>query len=324
MSENNTVTVGNDPAAAAVKPPKKKRRPLSLEKKQARMGYIFVIPLLFGLCFLFLPNIVNTVIFSLNDTEITPNGYVLHWRGLYYYNKALTENPQFTKLLISSYGEMVAQVPTIVVFSLFFASILNQKFKGRVVARAIFFLPVIISTGVMLSVNSAFNLVDFASGRSSLNDAIDTASASGLDITMLLKELNLGEGITDFIASAANGVYDIVSSSGMQIFILLAAFQEIPNPLYEAAQVEGCSKWETFWKITIPMVSRQIVVVTVYTVIDSFTKNNSALFKYISDNTWSRTQYADGTSMYMIYALSLAVVLGLVAGLTSLISKKLK
>ncbi len=322
MSENPIAVAEN--ATVAVKPPRKRRRPLSLEKKQARMGYVFVLPLIFGLCFLFIPNMINTVIFSLNDTQMTPDGYILEWKGLYYYSKALLSNPNFNKLLISSYGEMLVQVPTIVVFSLFFASILNQKFKGRVVARAIFFLPVIISTGVMISVNSSFDLVTFASGRASLNDAVDAASSTGLDITQLLTQLNLGESFTKFIASAANGVYDIVSSSGMQIFILLAAFQEIPNPLYEAAEVEGCSKWETFWKITIPMVSRQIVVVAVYTVIDSFTRNDSELFTYISDNTWSRSQYADGTSMYMLYALSLALVLGAIAGIASLVSKKMK
>lgn len=295
--------------------PMRRRRHMSVESRQARMGYVFCLPLILGLAILFIPNIVKTVLYSLNETVITGDGYYLVWQGLENYHRALFVNADFPQLLVSSYGEMILQVPVIVIFSLFFASVLNQKFHGRVVARAIFFLPVILATGIVLKVDAEFDLTSIMPSRSTLNDAVGTAASGGMfGLEGLLTSLNFSESLIKFVSSAANGVYDIVNNSGMQIFILLAAFQEIPNSLYEAAQVEGCSKWETFWKITIPMVSRQIVVVTVYTIIDSFTKNNSALFSYISDKAWgSGSAYSLAMSMYLIYIVSLALILGLAA-----------
>ncbi|MBR5451826.1 MAG: sugar ABC transporter permease [Clostridia bacterium] len=304
---------------------KRKRRSLSVERKQSFMGYIFCLPFIIGLIALYIPNIIDTVVFSFNDTIILDGGgYRLEWLGLRWYNHSLFVDEKFIQLLWSSIGEMLVQVPTIVVFSLFFASVLNQEFRGRVVARAIFFLPVVLATGIVLRVDNAFDLVAKVPSRDTLNDAIGTVGASGVDITEFLLSMNLGEDITKFLATTANGVYDIVNRSGMQIFILLAAFQEIPNSLYEAAQVEGCSKWETFWKITIPMVSKQIVVVTVYTIIDSFTRNDSALFLYIDEISWNGSPYAYATSMYIIYIVVLAALLGGAAFIASRFMKKSK
>lgn len=302
-----------------------KRKPISVEKRQSRMGYVFCLPLIIGLALIFLPNIVETILYSINDTVIDSNGFHLEWKGLFYYHRALFVNADFPQLLAGSYGTMFLQVPTIVVFSLFIASVLNQKFRGRVVARAIFFLPVVLATGIVLKVNAEADIMSIASNRSVMNDVIGGAGESGLNaLSELLLSLNLGEDLVKFVSGAAQGVYDIVNNSGLQIFILLAAFQEIPNSLYEAAAVEGCSKWETFWKITIPSVSRQIVVVSVYTIIDAFTKNDSPLFTYINTKAWDGSPYAYATSMYIIYIISLALVLGLVAWLVSKLLKNLK
>ena len=273
---------------------------------------------------MFIPELVETIIYSLNDIVITDDGFTLSWQGFKYYNSALFRNADFPQLLVSSFGEMIVQVPTIVVFSLFIASVLNTKFVGRVAARAIFFLPVVLATGIVLKLDLESNMMNFVSNRSSLDDAIAAATGGGFSIEEILLSLNLGDEVVKFISGAANGVRDIINNSGLQIFILLAAFQEIPNSLYEAASVEGCSRWETFWKITIPMVSRQIVVVSVYTIIDAFTKNNSSLFLYISKKASDGSQYAVSTSMYVIYIVSLAIVLGLIALILSKVLKKLK
>lgn len=303
---------------------KKRRRHLSVEKKQSFMGYVFCAPFILGLLALFIPNIIDTIVFSVTKTHmLEEGGYTLEWIGFQWYAHALTENKDFPQLLVSSIAEMCVQVPTIVIFSLFFASILNQEFRGRVIARAIFFLPVVLATGIVLRVDNAFNLLTRMPSRDTLNDSIGVpGGAAGINVSEFLLSLNLGEDITKFLATTSNGVYDIVNRSGMQIFILLAAFQEIPNSLYEAAQVEGCSKWETFWKITIPMVSKQIVVVTVYTIIDAFTRNDSALFVYLSGKSDVAGDYAVATSMYIIYILVLAVLLGALALIARLATKK--
>lgn len=286
---------------------KGKKKKMSFEKKQRLAGYIFILPLIFGACCFFIPNIVKTVIFSLNEIEVGNSSYTLVPKGIKYYYDALFVNADFIQYVIKSLGEMLVQVPTIIIFSLFMASVLNQKFRGRVVARAIFFLPVVLATGIVTKADMAYDLVNSLSGRTVLEESGQLLNMSGF-----LYSLNFSETLIKIVVNAANGIEDIVNSSGMQIFILLAAFQEIPISSYEAAAVEGASAWETFWKITIPSVRSQIVVTAVYTVIDTFTKPDNQVFNYIHGIAFQGNQYGYAMAMYIIYLVALAAMLGIV------------
>lgn len=285
---------------------KKQKRSMSFEKKQRLAGYIFISPLIFGVCVLFLPSIIKTVIFSLNDIEIGNSSYTLVWKGYKYYYDALFVNADYIQYVIKSLGEMLIYVPTIIVFSLFMASMLNQKFRGRVLARSIFFLPVVLATGIVTKADMAYDLVNSLTGRTVLEESGQLVNMAGF-----LYSLNFSETLIEVVVSAANGIEDIINSSGMQIFILLAAFQEIPVASYEAAAVEGASKWETFWKITIPSVKSQIIVTAVYTVIDIFTKTDNQLFNYIYNIGFQGNQYGYAMAMYIIYLLAIGVMLGI-------------
>jgi len=286
---------------------KKKRKGSSLEKTRAKYGYIFSLPLILG-SLLFARNMIQTILFSINETIIETGGYSLKWAGFQYYYKAFFVDPKFIQYVVSSLGEILVQVPVILVFSLFMAMVLNQEFKGRVVARAIFFLPVILSTGIITKVetNAGMNTL------MSIRDALDAGeTAGGLELTQLLISMNFNETLTEIVVDAANGINTIVNSSGVQIFVFLAAFQQIPPSVYEAAQVEGCSKWVLFWKIVIPMTAKQIIVAGVYTIIDVFTRSDSKLFDYIYKMAYEGNQYSYAMAMYLIYALGLAVMLGI-------------
>lgn len=287
---------------------KKKIKNLSLEKRRARYGYLFTFPFILGAIF-FIRNMAQTVEFSINETIIHSGGYTLEWAGFQYYVRALVEDTKFLQYMVAALGELVVQVPIIVIFSLFMAMVLNQEFKGRVIARAIFFLPVILSTGIISTVDAGANLEGVMSIRGAL-EAGEGATAS-MDFQQLLLSFNFNETLTDIVVSAANGISEIVNSSGIQIFIFLAAFQQIPESVYEAAQVEGCSKWELFWKIIIPMTSKQIVVAAVYTIIDVFTRNESELFQYIHMTAYEGNQYSFAMAMYVIYAIGLGIMLGI-------------
>lgn len=284
-----------------------KRRRMSFEKKQRLAGYIFISPLIFGVCVLFLPNIVKTVIFSLNDIVLGDSAYTLEWRGFQYYYEALFVNADFIQYVIASLGEMLISVPTIIVFSLFMASVLNQKFHGRVLARAIFFLPVVLATGIVTKTDMMYDLVAAIDGRVTLEE-----SGQLVNMASFLYSLNFNKTLTGIVVNAANGIETIVTSSGMQIFILLAAFQEIPLSSYEAAAVEGASKWETFWKITIPSVKSQIIVTAVYTVIDIFTRTDNAIFNYIHDVGFAGNQYGYAMAMYILYLFAVGVMIAIV------------
>ena len=289
---------------------KKKKRNVSLEQKRARYGYLFTLPFILGAVF-FLRNLAQTVVFSLNETVMNPGGYTLEWAGFQYYVRALTQDTKFVQYVVASLGNLLVQVPVIVIFSLFMAMVLNQEFKGRVIARAIFFLPVILSTGIISTVDSGANL----EGIMAIRGALETGgemSRNMMDFQQILLSMNFNETLTDIVVSAANGISDIVNSSGIQIFIFLAAFQQISPAVYEAAEVEGCSKWELFWKIIIPMNAKQIIVAAVYTIIDVFTKNDSELFDYIHTMAYEGNQYSYAMAMYVIYAVGLGIMLGIV------------
>lgn len=284
-----------------------KKKVASLERRRARYGYVFTLPLVLGLIALFIPNIVQTVLYSLNETVIDTSGYTLEWAGFKYYIKAFFEDAKFLQYTLSSLGELLVQVPVILIFSLFMAMVLNQEFKGRVIARAIFFLPVVLSTGIISRVEASTQLSSLMSTR----DALESVQGTQFDLSQLLLSMNFNETLSEIVVNAAREITDIVNASGMQIFIFLAAFQQISPSVYEAAQVEGCSKWVMFWKIVIPMTSKQILVAGVYTVIDVFTRTDGTLFTYIQDMAYKNNQYSYAMAMYLIYAMSLGVMMGI-------------
>lgn len=295
-------------------------RRLSFEQRQMRAGYLFILPLIVGVLFFFLPNMVQSFRLSVSHISLPTGGgrYTLSAAGFQHYITALTEDSFFTRKAVESILKMAVNVPTVLIFSLFIATLLNQKFKGRIVARTIFFIPVILSTGIVGLIDS-WDL-GYYMGTGSMNDAL--SSAQSLDFNALLSSLNFSPQLMEIVVGAADGIYDVVQSSGMQIFIFLAAFQEIPEALYEAARVEGCTNWEVFWKITIPLVSPQIVVNAVYTLVDSFTQADNELFTYIQELAFSQNQYPLATSMYLIYLVGLGLALALVGwGLSRFLKK---
>jgi len=288
------------------------RKTLSLERKQQRIGILFLLPLLLGIVFIFIPNLVKTFVFTLNNIEIVSDGYRLDYVGLKNYVELFTQEDTFRRQLLSSMRTLVTETPVLVIFSLFIATVLNQNFSGRMLARAIFFVPVILATGVIMRIESSTDLLNFIeSGRTlKTGSSLDNVTVSLFDMQEMLSSLHFNETLIGIVTGAANSISHIIMSSGMQIFILLAGLQEIPQSLYEAAHTEGCSAWEAFWKITFPMISPQIVVCLVYTVVNTFTDANNPLFLYINQiSSYGVSQYGFATAMYMVTLASIAVIL---------------
>lgn len=295
-----------------------KKSIISLERRKIRAAYFFILPLIIGTVFFFVPNLIKSVWFSLNEISILSGGggYQLSFKGIGSYRTALFEDSHFVRYAVESLGKILLRVPTILIFSLFIASILNQQFKGRIVARTVFFVPVILATGIVGLLNS-WDL-SYYMGSDAMSDALGGAQFALSDFLM---SLDFNEQFMEIVTSAASGVASIVNSSGLQIFIFLAAFQEVPEALFEAARVEGCTGWEIFWKITFPMVAPQLTVNAVYTVVDSFTQSNDTLFTYIEELAFSQNQYSTAMAMYVIYLAGLAI---LMAAVSLLLAKMMK
>lgn len=293
---------------------RKKRRGLSLSQKRAMMGYLFVSPYIIGLIVFFAYPIIQSFIFSLNRFEIVQDGYKLIPNGFDYYYRALYVYPDFVRNLIEAILNMVTNVPLIIIFSFFAANLLNQKFKGRALARAIFFLPVILTSGVMRTVDSG-DLLQSSIGLTQTDSSQGAIQA--IELARVLFQTRLNPTFINYIISAVDRIYEIVSTSGVQILVFLAGLQSIPPSLFEASNIEGATGWENFWKITFPMISPLILVNTVYTVIDTLTGSSNAVMQLIEDIAFSQNNYGLSAAMSWIYFVSIMAVVGIIAWIIS-------
>ena len=199
------------------------------------------------------------------------------------------------------------------------AIILNQKMAGRTVFRAIFFLPVILCTGIIDSIdaNNAFlEAMNNASGTIDDGTGQGEGIMSAMDLQSLLGNIKIGTGLVEYVVGLVNDIFDIVSRSGVQMLIFLSGLQSISPAIYESCQIEGASAWETFWKITLPMISPMILVNAIFTVIDAFTAADNRMMSFIQGITKADNR-PEAAAMYWVYIL---VVLGVIA-LVALIMK---
>lgn len=284
-----------------------KKRKSSLLRRREYYGYFFILPLIIGVLFIFIPNLYHTLQYSVSSLELGKKGYDAAFEGFSQYKAAFTKDANFVPYLVTELKSFLTDVPVITIFSMFIAVLLNGKFHGRTAARLIFFIPVILSTGIISSIESSTDLL--ANVEAGMTSS-DTSLVSGL--SNMLLQMNLPKFIIDIIGSAISGIYSVVQRSGMQIFILLTGLQQIPNSLYEAAQVEGCNGWESFWKITFPMMGPHIRISIVYTIVDLTSRTDTVLAKYINLLAFRSNMFSLGTAMYVIYLLIVLVIVAIV------------
>ncbi len=290
---------------------------LTLPGREALAGIGFALPFLIGFFGLFLPMIIKSVSYSFSNMTVESTGYVLTKaakNGFEHYIRALTIDPDFNRMLLEAVIDMFTKVPLVLIFSFFMANLLNQKFHGRAVARSILFLPVILTSGVILGLESSDLLVTTLSPAEMTGTDFSTImNVSGF----LLQYTDLPDSAINFLANAVNGIYSIIIASGVQILIFLAGLQSISPSLYEASSMEGATAWENFWKITFPMISPLILVNSVYTIIDSFTSETNEIMKDIKNTIFGEVKYGLGSAMAWIYFICIAVILLIVGGVIS-------
>ena len=302
----------------------KAKKPASLDKKKARAGWWFVLPFVIGFVVLYIPMLYKSLQFSFSEITIIPKaGYTLEFVGFENYQDALFSDASYLRILTSSIKQLVLDVPAIVIFSLFMAIVLNQKMFGRAVFRAIFFIPVILTTGLIDSIDQSNAAMQYMS-----TGGIDTGAVAGegtndiinaMDITALLGNMVVGTELVEYVVGVVNNIFNIVNRSGVQMLIFLAGLQSISPSIYESCKMDGASGWETFWKITFPMISPMILVNTVYTVIDSFTSESNEVMRYINavyEGTQKNARELS-SAMSWLYFLVVLALIGVVSALVS-------
>lgn len=285
-----------------------------LDRRKGRAGLLFLTPWLIGVVFLFGIPLLQSFRFSLSKLELAEHGFTLTFVGFQNYATALTENAAFNRMLTDALVGMVVDVPLIIIFSLFAAVLLNQKFVGRALARAIFFLPVILASGVIAELSQT----DFLMARlANETSNTDFSILRSFELKDMLMKSGINHVIVNYLTEAVNRIYQIVSASGVQILIFLAGLQSISASLYEASKIEGATGYEAFWKITFPMVSPLILTNVVFTVINSFT--GSPITKMIHQTAFDAHKFGLSAAMSWLY---FAVVIVCLWILVKIISKK--
>ena len=300
----------------------KKKKIASLDKRKARIGWLFVLPFIIGFVFIYLPIIFNSIKFSFNHIIIqTSGGYKLEFVGFQNYSDAFMVDTGFKDTLLAGLGQLVVDIPAIVLFSLFIALILNQKILGRAAFRAIFFIPVILTTGLISSIDASNNDLLNHMTNGSIDTGTEAAGAGILSVESLqglFQNMVVGGEFVTTIVGIVNGIYDIVNRCGVQMLIFLAGLQSISPSIYEACQIDGASGWETFWKVTFPMISPIILVNVVYTIIDAFTSASNKVMAYIT-TVYDRPNNGNVLASAMSWTYFL-IVIALIAAAAGIIS----
>ena len=321
MAKNKDfTTVAADGTVLYHMAPKKKMR-LSLTKRKALSGWLLVLPFVIGLILIYGPIIFSSLRAIFYSVEVLPSGVEYYFVGFRNIKWAFNGDLYFVSSLVNGFKSLLIQVPAIIIFSLFMAVLLNQDMVGRGAFRAIFFIPVILSTGIMEGIEAQNIIGDYMDSAEGIDDGSGTSAAaeivSAMDIEMLFANMKVGTELVEYVTGMINNIYDIVNRSGVQMLIFLAGLQSISPAIYESCSIDGATAWETFWKITLPMISPMILVNAVYTIIDSFTTDSNTVMKFISNTYGQINGQVISTAMSWMYFLIVAIILAAIAGLLS-------
>ncbi len=293
---------------------KQKNKLAGLQKRKAIAGYLFISPFIIGFLVFMVKPFFQSLYMSFCNVELGAATFENHWAGTVNYVQAFTLDPEYNRLLTEELGRMVVYSLAIIVFSFFVALVLNQKFKGRALVRAVFFLPVILSSGVILGLESDNQLM------ATLAQQVEVAT-NGVSITDGLKEVlttaGIGTRAYETVFELIDNIYDVAIASGIQIIIFLSGLQTISSSMYEAADIEGCTKWESLWKITFPMISSLFLVNWIYTVIDFCMRSDNEVIEKIQKVMVDQMNYGFASAMSWIYFVIILAFVGITAGIIS-------
>ena len=297
-----------------------KTNKIPYERKKHLYGYGFIGLWFIGTVWLFIIPVIKSIEYSFSNAMMhdkadalaagyTSAGIHTEWNNFANYIKAFTGDPDFPKNLVESIGQIIPQAFVIMIFSLFIAIMLNQKFRGRTFARAIFFLPVLIATGPIITVINGDMASQGISGATQFSALFKTDLVS--ELMQFVGINNINPKFTEAIESLTSDVLNLVWNSGIQILIFLSALQNIPPSAKEAANMEGATAWEFFWKITFPMISPMILANLIYTIIDAFVATDNKVMNLILKNS-RLGDYGYSAAMAWIYFAIIGAILGIV------------
>ena len=272
-------------------------------RKKQMYGRMFILPWEIGFVLFFLQPLVQSLTFVFTEVDTVAafesGVFVTKWNKFENIRYFLFDDSTYVDDLVGTITSFIYTIPLIVALSLIVGVLLNQKFKGRIVFRSIFFLPVIIATGVVIL---------YLQGDAAASEMRGTGN--GIDVSNILQSMNLSPEITSTLLGFVNQIFDLFWKCGVQIVLFISGLQSIPEQLYEVCRVEGANKWEEFWYVTFPMLSGTTRLVMVFTAIETFIDPTNTLvargFKALNDSAWS-----DGSTVLWLYFAVVGLILAL-------------
>lgn len=270
-----------------------------------------MLPWIIGFLIFTLVPFVATIALSFCNVSTNITGYDISFAGGSNYYTAFFKNTEF----IPALGEFMAMaIPytfVIIIVSFVMAYLLNKIEVGKGLMRTIYFLPVIIMSGPVMS-----QILDKA------DDAVQMAQGmqGGYDGVFILEMIR---SYSPQIARFMEGVFDqltmILWFTGIPIVLFVSGLQRINISLYEAAKIDMANEWQILWKITIPMIKPTALVATIFTIAQLGTYDTSAIYSLIKTAT-SNTN--GGFGFAATYSWIYCIVVLIMIGLACLIFKE--
>ena len=286
----------------------KQKKKFTLARRRAITGLFFISPWIIGFFTYYVRSLYQTVYMAFSDvTQAETGGFASTLKGIDNFKYAFLVDADFNQILVTSVKDILIDVPLILFFSLFLAIILNGKFKGRTLFRALLFLPVIMGSGIIVDALEAAQQ-NMSGGLTAV--AGDMAVVKDGAMTQILSafvEFGIPMKLVTYLSQAVERIFTVVRASGVQTIIFIAALQSISGSLYEVAKIEGATTYETFWKITFPMVSPMILTNVVYTIVASFT--NSEIIKKAEEMAFVNFEYGISSAMSLISTIVVCTIL---------------
>jgi len=278
-----------------------------------KTGLLFVLPFIIGFIWLFFMPLLESLWYTFHRVTVGADGLMLDWIGFENYKYMFNSDVSFLKKLIKMASEMGVQILVVMFVSIFLAVLLTAKFPGRLLFRTCLFLPMIFAAPAILSAFSGMG------GTSEMSESGNAFVMMSGELTGFINDVIQSFGvltpIIEKFTAYAGKLFNLLWSAALQIVIFIIGLQAIPSQLYEVAKMEGATAWETFWKITFPLLTPSILLCLIYSIVDYCNSSSNAVVKLIDQNMAARLDYACTQSW--AYAIMVFVIVLIVNAIVS-------
>ena len=273
---------------------------------RALTGWAFISPWVIGFLLFTLFPILMSLFLSFNDVIYGAEGIMLEFVGFKNYQNAFSKNMECLEAIVVFLKDSVFMVFIINVFAVLFAVLLNTDIKGRGFFRTLFFLPVVIVSGPVM-------------GQLVANEVITMPNLGDLSVIRIIGTA-FGPSIQELIVTSFEDLIYMFWFSGVQLIVYLSMIQKMDKSMYEAAEIDGASPWESFWKITLPSLKPIILINVVYTFILLASFDTNGVMQVIAETMKTTGTlggpesfgYGLATAFSWIYFVVLVLVVGIV------------